>query len=201
MEASHSHVLRGRRDAGPYKAAACFPPFPSPSGRRWHPPIPREADDGRGRTRPFADSEIVRIFPQLRSFPHCGPATFSLSGRPCGRHPPPLGEGMGEGAFDELNGPSHPKRFHVGRADLGAPRSSTRDESPPPGESAASHCRWLFEPKTARCRCYAATRRSLCFCFVFLSQALISSRRPARRSRLPRSAGSAPAYGRCRPPG
>ena len=28
---------------------------------------------------------------RLRSFPHCGPVTFSLSGRPCGRHPPPLG--------------------------------------------------------------------------------------------------------------
>ena len=33
----------------PYKAATGFP-FPSPSGGRWHPPIPREADDGRGRT-------------------------------------------------------------------------------------------------------------------------------------------------------
>ena len=43
-------LLRGRRDAAPYKVSACFPPFPSPSGGRWHPPIPREADDGRGRT-------------------------------------------------------------------------------------------------------------------------------------------------------
>ena len=73
------------------------PPFPSPSGGRWHPPIPREADDGRGRTRPLADGKIVDLLPRLRSFLRRGPATFSLSRRPCGRHPPPLGEGTGEG--------------------------------------------------------------------------------------------------------
>ena len=44
-----SQLLRGRRDAAPYKAAAGSS-LPSPSGGRWHPPIPREADDGRGRT-------------------------------------------------------------------------------------------------------------------------------------------------------
>ena len=35
------------------------PSFPSPSGGRWHPPIPREADDGRGRRRPLADGKTV----------------------------------------------------------------------------------------------------------------------------------------------
>ena len=66
-------------------------------------------------------------FPPLRSFPHCGPVTFSLSGRPCGRHPPPLGEGRGEGALDErhvrqIRRPSHCRgrrpargRFRSGR--------------------------------------------------------------------------------------
>ena len=48
--------------------------------------------------------QTVKTFahsPRLRSFSHCGPVTFSLSGRPCGRHPPPLGEGRGESAFDD----------------------------------------------------------------------------------------------------
>ena len=94
-----SPLLRGCRDAAPYKAAACFPPFPSPSGGRWHPPIPREADDGRGRTSPLADGKTVAFPRGWRSFPHRGSVTFSLSGRPCGRHPPPLGEGPGEGTL------------------------------------------------------------------------------------------------------
>ena len=36
------------------------------------------------------------LSPHLRSFPHRGPAAFSRSGRP---HPPPLGEGTGEGVL------------------------------------------------------------------------------------------------------
>ena len=51
-----SPLLPGRRDAAPYRVAVRFP-FPSPSGGRWHPPIPREADDGRGRTRPLANGK------------------------------------------------------------------------------------------------------------------------------------------------
>ncbi|MBR3861662.1 MAG: hypothetical protein IKM84_07255, partial [Oscillospiraceae bacterium] len=38
--------------------------------------------------------KIVGLLPRLRSFPRRGPATFSLSCRPCGRHPPPLGIGV-----------------------------------------------------------------------------------------------------------
>ncbi|MBQ2619054.1 MAG: hypothetical protein IJG08_06180, partial [Oscillospiraceae bacterium] len=48
-----------------------------------------EGEPDRQQTaKPFAHP------PHLRSFPHHAPATFSLSGRPCGRHPPPLGIGV-----------------------------------------------------------------------------------------------------------
>ena len=88
-------------DASPYSCAATNArhPFPFPSGGRWHPPIPREADDGRGRTSPLADGKTVAFPRGWRSFPHYAPAVLSLSGRPCGRHPPPLGEGPGEGTL------------------------------------------------------------------------------------------------------
>ena len=99
-----SKVRRGRRAAQQQRVFNKPPanpqaPFPSPSGGRWHPPIPREADDGRGRTSPLADGKTVAFPRSWRSFPHRGSAAFSLSGRPCGRHPPPLGEGPGEGAL------------------------------------------------------------------------------------------------------
>ena len=106
--ANPQRFLVGRADPGaPHSNIPVFNkppansqlPFPSPGGGRWHPPIPREADDGRGRISPLADGKIVRILPRLRSFPQRGPVTFSLSCRPCGRHPPPLGEGMGECAW------------------------------------------------------------------------------------------------------
>ncbi len=84
---------RGRRPL-PLRGCECASPLPSPSGGRWHPPIPREADDGRGRTSPLADGKTVAFPRSWRSFPHRGSAAFSLSGRPCGRHPPPLGIGV-----------------------------------------------------------------------------------------------------------
>ena len=89
-----SPLLPGRRDAAPYKAAVRFP-FPSPSGGRWHPPIPREADDGRGRTRPFANGKSLHT-PCVRCHFHI--ALPSRSPSPAAaRHPPPLGEGTGAG--------------------------------------------------------------------------------------------------------
>ena len=105
---------------------------PMPSGGRWHPPLPREADDGRGRILPLADSIFCSQIPTVAVIYRRGPVTFSLSGRPCGRHPPPLGEGTGEGALDDIKCPAHPQRAPAGCADPGAPGSSTNDMLPPP---------------------------------------------------------------------
>ena len=48
-EASHCRCCGGVGTPPPTRPLRVRP-FPSPSGGRWHPPIPREADDGRGRT-------------------------------------------------------------------------------------------------------------------------------------------------------
>ena len=124
-------------DAGPYSCAATNArhPFLPPAGEGGIRRSPARRMTEEGERDRLLTVKIVDLLPRLRSFPRRGPATFSLSCRPCGRHPPPLGEGMGECAFDELNGPSHPKRFHVGRADPGAPRSSTEDKQPRPANS------------------------------------------------------------------
>ena len=58
----------------------------------------------------------VRIPPRLRSFPHGGPAAFSLSGRPCGRHPPPLG-GNGRGRFGQMERSGAPYRVNADSPD------------------------------------------------------------------------------------
>ena len=75
---------------------------------RIRPFLPPAGEGGIRQSRMTEEGErdrqqTVKTFahsPRLRSFSHCGPVTFSLSGRPCGRHPPPLGEGRGESALD-----------------------------------------------------------------------------------------------------
>ena len=121
-----SPLLPGRRDAGPYKAAARSPPILPPAGEGGIRRSPARRMTEEGERDRLQTVKIVDLLPRLRSFPRRGPATFSLSCRPCGRHPPPRGEGRGEGAVDDINGPARPQRSLVGGGVPDAPAVTPR---------------------------------------------------------------------------
>ena len=91
-----SPQLRGRRDAAPYRTVRARPFLP-PAGEGGSRRSPARRMTEEGEPDRLQTVKLFAYSLRLRSFLHCGPVTFSLSGRPCGRHPPPLGEGMGCG--------------------------------------------------------------------------------------------------------
>ncbi len=127
--------LVGRADPGAPRSSTRFPTNPRVNPQ---PPFLPPAGEGGIRRSPARRmteegepdrQRAVKSFaysPRLRSFPRRGPATFSLSCRPCGRHPPPLGEGMGESAVDDINGPARPQRSLVGGGVPDAPAVTPR---------------------------------------------------------------------------